>query len=187
MKKTLFFLMIFCLVESVAFSQARIKTANELKLNLLTSLVFAPEIHYERVKSAERLGVISDYLGFGVSAGVTLPLDFTVGSDPEIDYPPQIYMHNYHLISYCRFYFNRRHNLAYHYELKRPQLFFVESNAAVIGFDNRTSFCLGLGLGLKFINSMNYTAEIYAGGGTNLNIYDLEGYYRIGINLGRRF
>jgi hypothetical protein len=187
MKRIIFLAAAFCLLETVAYSQKRLRTANEIKLNLATSLLLTPEINYERVKTADDVGFVkSDYFGYGLSAGVTLP-GFTVPTDPEFDYHPEIYETNWQVVAYCRFYFNRRHNHLYHYGMKRPQLFFIEPGAAVIGFDDRSSFCLGLALGLKLINIMNCTGEIYAGGGSNLKRYDSVFFWRFGVNLGLRW
>ena len=193
MKSILFlwFLIVLFFTETSVFSQARrasqpsqarIRTANELKLNLATTFLLTPEIIYERVKSADDVGFVkSDYFGYGFSVGVSFP-GFTIGSNPEINYHPTIYDHKYHILSYCRFYFNRRNNFLYHYNMKRPQLFFIEPSAAVVGFDKRSEFCLGLSLGMKLINIMNCTGEIYVGGGNNLKRHDSAYYYRFGIN-----
>ena len=186
------------MVTTSAFSQIKIETANELKLNLGTTLLLYPEIHYEKVISSEYIRFVkSDFFGYGFSAGTRMP-GFKASSEPEFYRFPRIYANNYHIIAYCRFYFNRTQKLHYHYDLKRPVLFFIEPTAAIVGFDDLTTLFLGIGGGLKLINVMNYTAELYFGGGGGLKKneyggekfferYDGVGYYRFGINLGWRF
>jgi len=196
MKKIILFLAAFCFIQSVAFSQMK-EYANEIKLNVLTSLLLCPEINYERVKT--------DYFetpesfGFGLSVAASF-----LGSDPESDFSKiiaQIYG-KYRIIPYCRFYFGKSDEFFYHTALKRPNLFFIEINAAVIGgygyhdsydndddngFENRTLFGLGLAVGKKFKNSKNL-AEMYLGvGGGNSDFKSIDFYLRLGVNLGRRF
>ena len=67
-------LTVFCFVETVVFSQTvKKQTANEIRLNLMTTLYWTPEISYERVKTADLGGFAkSDYFGYGLSACATL-------------------------------------------------------------------------------------------------------------------
>ena len=162
----------------------------------MTTLLLYPEIKYERVRASEYLGPVkSDYFGYGLSAGVKLP-GFTMGSDPGFDYYPEIYLNKYHILTFCRFYFNRRHQSNYHFDMKLPQLFFVEPTLAFVGFEgydyernankDDTAICVGLGIGLKLITITNYTIEFHFGGGSNLQRHNADFYYRFGINIGRR-
>ena len=186
MKKILIVVAIFCINQKVAFSQIRIYTANEVKLNVLTTLLLYPEIHFERVRATENLGPVkSDSFGYGFSAGIKVP-GFTIGSDPEYHYYPVIYLNTWHLSTYCRYYFNRKHQFNYHFDMRRPQMFFLEPAATIVGYEENTSLCLGLSLGLKITNIMNYTAEFHIGAGNNLNRHNADFYYRFGVNIGWR-
>ena len=191
---------VFCFIASTAFSQIRIETATELKLNLATSLLLYPEIHYEQVRTSEYISFVkSDFFGYGFSAGHRIS-GFKSSDEPEYGYDnfPRIYANNFHLLAFCRLYFNLAQKFHYHYDLKRPVLYFIEPTAAIVGFDDYTTLFLGIGGGIKLINVMNYTAELYFAGGTSLRKYEYGGekfyekyygvgYYRFGINLGWRF
>ena len=187
MKKITILLIAFCFAESVAFSQMR-QYRNEIKLNLLTSVLLYPEVNYERVISD--YFEYPDYYGFGLSAAAFL-LTPNLDADAESGFAEimaDIYG-NYRIVPYFRFYFSKFDEFFYHSGLKRPNLFFIETNLAILGYDNRTSYGLGLAVGKKFITSMNYAAEIYLGGGVRSSDFkeDIGGYFRLGINLGRRF
>jgi len=193
---------VFCLIATVAFSQLRIETANELKLNLASTLLLYPEIQYEKVRSSEYISFVkSDFFGYGFSAGARIP-GLKRSSDPDYyddNYGnfPKIYENNFHILAFCRFYFNRMQEFHFHYDLKRPVLFFIEPTAAIVGFNDLTTLFIGFGGGIKFINVKNYTAEIHLGGGGSLKKtqnsgkfyerYEGVGYYRFGINIGKRW
>ena len=193
MKKIIIFLVTFCFVESVAFSQTK-EYANEIKLNLLTSLLLCPEISYERVNTDYFESM--ETFGFGLSAAASF-----LGSDPESDFAKiiaKIYG-KYRVMPYCRFYFGKSDDYFYNSALKRPNLFYIEINAAVVGgygyhdnsnddgFENRTLFGVGLALGKKFKSSMNL-ADIYFGvGGGSSDFKAIDFYLRLGVSLGRRF
>ena len=184
----LFLVVAFCFIGTVAFSQMR-HYRNEIKLNILTSCLLHPEINYERVISD--YFEYPDYYGFGFSATASLIAPESL--DPESDFADFAKMMakicgNYQIAPYFRFYFSKFDEFFYHVGLKRPNLFFIETNLAVIGYEDRTSFGLGLAVGKKFINSMNYAAEIYFGGGAGTSDFKgIDVYLRFGINLGKRF
>jgi len=186
--------------KSIAYSQIKIRTENEVKLNILTTILLYPEILYERVKSTEFIGPVkSDYFGYGFSAGVKLP-GFTIGSEePDkflLHYYPEIYfrvprvkLQQYHALAFCRFYFNRQHSFGYHTDMLPPQLFFVEPNIILLGYkDNLREYCVGLNVGIKYLNVFDrLTMELHLGGGNNLKRNDASFYYRFGINVAYRF
>lgn len=152
---------------------------NELKVNLLTSILALPEISYERI--------IEDNMGVGIS------LSAGIGDDDDFS------EYRFLAIPHYRLYFGK----------KRAAGFFIEGNAAVgairennyqfyddvIG-NYRTpinkspviNFGLGAAVGAKFLTRNGFTGEIYGGVGRFLgNNRSIEAYPRIGITLGKRF
>ena len=183
----IFFLSVFfCCFATTCFSQLRIQTANEIKINLLSTLILYPEIHYERVRSSEHIRYVkSDFFGWGFAAGAEMQ-GIPSSKDPEFSDYPRVFLNKYHVLGFMRLYFNRKENFLFHYDLRRPKLFFVEPSVAVVGFDDGVSLCLGASVGIKHLNVMDYTAELFFGGGTNFHWDNPVGYYRLGIVLGRR-
>ena len=154
------------------------QNANEIRLNLITTLYWTPEISYERVKTADLGGFAkSDYFGYGVAACVTLMEPYS---------PRRIYETNFQIVPYFRLYFSSDNSFFYNHRYRYPGLIFIEPNAAIVGYGDGIKFCFGFALGRKLINIMDYTAEIYVGGGGNFKKDDVS-YWRIGINIGKRW
>jgi len=172
MKKLILLLLTICLFQVSLFSQTDDKTnntfQNELKVNVLTLVFLYPEISYERY-------MMEDF-GVGLSAGVEL------GNET--------YYKTFHIMPYSRFYFKS----------KKHRIFFVEANMGLIGsrsshydysyneFEDKknVNFGIGFGLGYKWINKSNFTAELAFGitrtFGNNENFFPA-----FGINIGKQF
>lgn len=152
---------------------------NELKVNLLTSILALPEISYERI--------LEDNMGVGIS------LSAGIGDDDDFS------EYRFLAIPHYRLYFGK----------KRAAGFFIEGNAAIGSVKERyfmyynsatdtfystntssakTNFGLGAAVGAKFLTRNGFTGEIYGGVGRFLgNNRSVEAYPRIGITLGKRF
>ncbi|WP_343532217.1 hypothetical protein [Pedobacter sp.] len=153
---------------------------NEIKLNLLNSILGFPEINYERILTEE--------------SSVGLSVAFSLGERANI------FLDNYKFMAvpYYRMFFG-----------KNTSGFFIEGNAAVVTSDiylskttynsntgiytyerivnNETNIGLGAAVGLKFITKSNYIGEILGGAGRFFGDAYHKVYPRIGVSLGKRF
>jgi hypothetical protein len=177
MKKILCVIAMLCIFH-VAFSQetesikqetenTKIVSANELRLNLLTTIFLFPEITYELCFDND----------FGIGLSAALSLNKTVVGENE---------YLFQITPFFRFYFGS----------KPSSGFFIETNMALIGFEYAnyssyerqkrtvTDFGLGFSMGYKYFNTRNLIGELYLGLGRTIESY---AYPRIGISLGVRF
>jgi hypothetical protein len=151
---------------------------NELKINLLFSVIGMPEITYERI--------IEDNMGVGLSA--------FVGLDNDIDY-------TYGFTPYFRLYFGQKKasgffiegnasvigNRSYHY-IPSYSNYYPSPDLTISS--TQTNFGLGAAAGGKFLTRNGFLGEAYLGVGRLLgekNSYSGEAYPRIGITIGKRF
>ncbi|WP_231459513.1 MULTISPECIES: hypothetical protein [unclassified Pedobacter] len=155
---------------------------NEIKINLLYTVIGLPEVSYERL--------LEDNMGIGISVAINLTDEDVFGSRL-----------NYIIAPHYRLYFGA----------KKANGFFIEGGAAVVsykefdysslaytsypaGYDyselnkNYTNFGLGAAVGAKFLTRNGFTGEVYGGIGRLLgNSNAIEAYPRIGITIGKRF
>jgi len=152
---------------------------NELKINLLYTVIGMPEITYERL--------LADNMGIGASV--------FVGLDNSVDY-------KFGFIPHYRLYFGAkkasgffiegnaavitfRDNYYYQYNSSYPSTF----NSAVAE-KNSTTFGLGAAAGAKFLTRNGFLGEAYLGLGRTFGEssgFDPEAYPRVGITIGKRF
>ncbi len=170
----LFMSVFFCVKAQTDTAKVGVGKRNELKLNLLNSVLGFPEITYERILTNE--------------ASVGLSLAVSLGESNNV------FIDNYKFMAtpYYRMFFGKKTNG-----------FFIEGNATLINanyfytvytsnsswrVDNKeVSFGLGAALGLKFATKNNYIGEILGGAGRFLGDTYREVYPRIGITIGKRF
>lgn len=151
---------------------------NEIKLNLLNTVLGLAEVNYERI--------IADNQGLGLSVAVSVT-DKAVYDD----------YYNYTISPYYRVYFGKQ----------KANGFFVEANASIVSADQSqymydpnnntiirledktyTNFGLGVAAGFKFLTRNGIIGELFLGGGRLLgNDTFAGGYPRLGISLGKRF
>jgi hypothetical protein len=153
---------------------------NELKINLLFSVIGMPEITYERI--------LKDNMGVGLSA--------FVGLDNDIDY-------TYGITPYFRVYFGQKKasgffiegnasvigNRSYHY-IPSYSNYYPPNPSELQVKVTETSFGLGAAAGGKFLTRNGFLGEAYLGVGRLLgerHSYSGEAYPRIGITIGKRF
>lgn len=148
---------------------------NEIRLNLLNSVLSLPEINYEHILKN------NTSFGLAVFIGVKDKFDF-----------------NYGIIPYYRIYFSKSEktgvgffieanagivNLIKEQVSYTPQGQYPSFNKTKI-----TSYGMGFATGGKFLTKNNFVGEIYLGGGHFLGDYGSEnGYPRMGITIGKRF
>jgi len=151
---------------------------NEIKLNLLNTIIGLAEVNYERL--------IKDNQGLGVAVAVSIVNENTYGSN-----------YNYMISPYYRVYFGRQ----------KANGFFVEASTSIVSVsegryiyepmtytstrladESKTNVGLGVAAGFKFLTRNGILGELFLGGGRILgkNTY-LDGFPRIGISLGKRF
>lgn len=149
---------------------------NEIKLNLLMSIVGIPELNYERI--------VADDQAVGLALLVGLDSD-------ESDY-------KFGAIPYYRVYFGKKKASGFFieanaavlnlernvYQYFEDQYFgtYVTSKPSTI-----TRFGLGAAAGGKFLTKSGFIGEAYFGLGRIFGENDLEAYPRIGITIGKRF
>ncbi len=149
---------------------------NELKLNLLLSVVGLPEFTYERL--------VEDNMGVGLSVAVGIGNANAFGDNYKFLATP-----------YFRLYFGD----------KKANGFFIEGNAAIVnvtyntdrsifGIDkngkilNSTFFGLGAAVGKKFLTRNGFMGEIVGGVGRLFGDNNSPGAYpRLGVSIGKRF
>lgn len=151
---------------------------NEIKLNLLNTVLGLAELDYERL--------IADNQGIGLAVAVSVT-------------DKRVYDENYkYIISpYYRVYFGKQ----------KANGFFVEANASVISVDQErymynpgnytvtrledktyTNFGLGVAVGFKFLTRNGILGELLLGGGRVMGKETFSGGYpRLGVSLGKRF
>jgi hypothetical protein len=149
---------------------------NEIRLNLLNTILGIPEISYERIFKDNTSA------GLSVLVGVT---------DDAFEY-------NFGFTPYYRIYFSN--------SAKRATGLFIETNATLIGAkdtyysynspagsssyweENNVNFGLGAAVGGKLITKNGFVGEAYLGLGRFFGKNRIEDIYpRIGITIGKRF
>lgn len=150
---------------------------NELKINLLFSVIGIPEISYERI--------LQDNMGVGASV--------FVGLDRSIQY-------KFGFIPHFRIYFGAKKASGFFIEGNTSLITtdnfhysYYDDFGSSYGSKNwdRTFFGLGAAAGAKFLTRNGFLGEAYLGASrlfNNKNSYsDNEAFPRMGITIGKRF
>ena len=172
MKRILFIVIALCMCFA-AFSQetekVKSEATNEVKLNLLMSVLSFPEISYERVWT--------NNFGVGLSAAVAFDSD-----------------NNFQITPFGRFYFGGNPDKAFFIEMNAAfagykkyvydDYYFYSSYLPTK--KNTLDFGMGFATGYKYVNSKGFVGELYLGLG---RIFDNnERFYpRVGISVGKQF
>lgn len=151
---------------------------NEIKLNLLNTVIGLAEINYERL--------INDNQGLGLAVAISVIDENSYGEN-----------FNYIISPYYRVYFGKH----------KANGFFVEANTSILSVNevrysynpqnysstrlddvSKTNVGIGVAAGFKFLTRNGILGEVFLGGGRVLgkNTYN-DGFPRIGISLGKRF
>ncbi|MGF1924570.1 MAG: hypothetical protein ACQUHE_10360 [Bacteroidia bacterium] len=150
---------------------------NELKINLLFTVLGMPEISYERL--------LADNMGIGASV--------FVGLDDSQDY-------KFGFIPHYRIYFGAKKASGFFIEgnasliTSRDYSSIYYGSSSYYGYygsveRNITTFGLGAAAGGKFLTRNGFLGEAYLGVGRSIGEHasDLEAYPRVGITIGKRF
>jgi len=183
MKKTLLTLFL-AITATMTFAQEDVKSSeektngkNEIRLNLLNTIIGIPEISYERI--------FKDNTGAGISVLARI--------DDGLDY-------NFGVIPYYRIYFgNAKRASGFFIEANAAFMqldddkYYVWSdgkgNWSTVPSDHTvSSFGIGAAAGGKFLTKSGFVGEAYFGLGRLFNKNaGSEAYPRIGITIGKRF
>lgn len=165
---------------SITFNQTG---RNELKFNLLSSVIGYPEINYERI--------LATNMGLGLAAGIT----FSNREERSQDY----------LLGFYRIYFGKKiangafveANLGavynsddyFYYDYVDdpacPNCYNISNNY----YKEKSSLNLGIGfaVGYKFLSKNGLQGEIFGGLGRNSGDPAIDLYPRVGVGIGKRF
>ena len=154
---------------------------NEIRVNLLYTVIGIPELTYERL--------LEDNMGVGISVAVNLSDENVFGSK-----------FNYIVTPHYRLYFGA----------KKANGFFIEGNAGVVSYKEYdysrlayesypanfdfsslnktyTKFGLGVAGGAKFLTRNGFLGEAYLGLGRVFGSKSIDAYPRMGLSIGKRF
>lgn len=151
---------------------------NELRINLLMSLIGLPELTYERY--------IADNMGVGLSVAVSLDKMENMSTRSII-------------LPYYRLYFGSKKASGFFIEgnmalVRQKELdynYYYDNNGDYYQGDlytrSTTNFGFGAATGVKFLARNGFVGEVYLGLGRLFGESIAEGYPRVGISLGKRF
>jgi len=170
MKKTLCTITALCLFFTL-FSQETVKVKpvekNEIKLNLLMTLMSFPEISYEHVWGSN--------IGLGASVGFPVENNST----------------SFQILPYTRFYFGENATKSFFIEASLAFQSYKNYNYDNYSYNysstyhNDFDFGLGVSFGYKYVNSSGLIGELFFGLGRTFDRDDV--YTRIGISIGKQF
>ncbi len=161
MKKVIPVVFLAMLIPITTFSQDNKipSSRNELRINLLTSVIGYPEINYERFFESN--------FGIGIAGAVSL-------EDAR-----ENYIRSY-LIPYGRLYFGKNVCTGFYIE--------GNTGIINEHYDISTiKFGIGVAVGFKFLARNNWVGDIYMGAGRIYWNSYVEAYPRVGISIGKRF
>lgn len=150
---------------------------NEIKINLLTSILSLPEITYERLLAG--------------NMGVGMAISFGIGNENGYS--------DYRFLAtpYYRVYFGKEEAAGFFIEANtalgylHERNFYYTGNFAYDEYDNynpKFNFGLGAAIGAKFLTRNGFLGEVYAGAGRFLGDQrSIDAFPRIGITIGKRF
>ncbi|RZK41971.1 MAG: hypothetical protein EOO90_09535 [Pedobacter sp.] len=153
---------------------------NELKINLLFSILAMPEITYERI--------LADNMSVGASV--------LIGADNSDNFN-----YNFAFTPYYRLYFGQKKasgffiegnasvaNIRDDYYHFDPAISYAPGYGGSVRRENHTNFGLGASVGGKFLTRNGFLGEAYMGVGRFMGSNSsAEAYPRMGITIGKRF
>ncbi len=185
MKKKLILLSSFVLVAFAAFSQSKYGQVlnadsyvkfprNEIRVNLLTSVLGLPEINYEHFVE-DNFGV-----GFALQVSAENYQDMTLRAG---------------FIPYGRLYFGNQLNAGFFIEGSFGVVaekfdrydFNTSTGDPKITVINEINMGVGVSVGYKFLTKNNWVGDVSIGAGRIFGNTIFEAYPRAGISIGKRF
>lgn len=171
-------MLLFVCFRATAQNPNRLVRMNELRLNIPMTIAGLPEINYERL--------MDDNLGLGVSLAVAVD-------------KPENMPYRALLMPFGRLYFGKKKGTGFYIEANMAGVKQQDRYTDWIGLDSvgipmyktieERSFNLGFGaaIGVKLLAKNGYVGDLYAGGGRLFGNSVMNGYFRIGLAIGRRF
>jgi len=152
---------------------------NEIKVNLLTSVVGLPELNYERF--------LANNMGVGLAVAVSVDKIASMSL-------------RYMALPYYRLYFGSKKASGFFIEANTA-LVRQKERTYDLSYDNinntyyytnirirsTTNFGFGVATGFKFLSKNGFVGEVYLGGGRLFGDPIDDAYPRLGISLGKRF
>lgn len=152
---------------------------NELRINLLMSIIGLPELNYERF-FADNMGV-----GLAVSASIDKVENMSTRSI---------------ILPYYRLYFGTKKASGFFIEgnmavVGQKELYYNLSQSSSIdayyvssiGTHSTTNFGFGCAIGIKLLTRSDFTGEAYLGAGRLFGESIDKAYPRVGVCIGKRF
>ena len=152
---------------------------NEIRVNLLTSVIGLPELNYERF--------LADNMGVGLAVAVSVDKIASMSLRSIV-------------LPYYRLYFGNKKASGFFIE-GNMALVGQKERTYDLSYDNvnntyyytnirtrsTTNFGLGVATGFKFLSRNGFVGEVYLGGGRLFGDPIDDAYPRLGISLGKRF
>lgn len=189
MRKKIAYLAIVLFVATSSFAQdlARsfnletgdeiITTRNEIRVNLLTSVMGYPEITYERFLES------NFSLGFSAMASLESPERQSLRA-AFIPYARLYFSHNVAAGFYIEASTGVVNNKYYKYDEYYP----VSSDYSYKGkMISSTNVGIGVAIGYKFLAKNNWVGDVFGGAGRVFGNDYVDAYPRVGIAIGKRF
>jgi len=150
---------------------------NELRINLLMSIIGLPELTYERY--------IADNMGVGLSVAVSLDKMENMSTRSIISPYYRLYFGNKKASGFFiegNMALVRQKELDYNYYYDNGVTYQSELYTRLT-----TNFGFGGAIGVKLLARNGFVGEVYLGGGRLFGESIAEAYPRIGVSLGKRF
>ena len=150
---------------------------NELRINLLMSIIGLPELTYERY--------VADNMGVGLSVAVSLDKMENMSTRSIISPYYRLYFGNKKASGFFiegNMALVRQKELDYNYYYDNGVTYQSELYTRLT-----TNFGFGGAIGVKLLARNGFVGEVYLGGGRLFGESIAEAYPRIGVSLGKRF
>jgi hypothetical protein len=150
---------------------------NELRVNLLMSIIGLPELTYERY--------VADNMGVGLSVAVSLDKMENMSTRSIISPYYRLYFGNKKASGFFiegNMALVRQKELDYNYYYDNGVTYQSELYTRLT-----TNFGFGGAIGVKLLARNGFVGEVYLGGGRLFGESIAEAYPRIGVSLGKRF
>ncbi|GLB53162.1 hypothetical protein NBRC110019_22020 [Neptunitalea chrysea] len=162
----------FCKLQAQNQDESNYFGNNEIKLNVLYTLIGLPEVTYERILDEES--------AIGISIATAIDEDITL---------------KFIASPYYRVYFGKKRAAGFFLEGNVSFLSIeddLEYDSLLMGTfykeENKLGYGVGIAVGGKFMTRSNWVAELYTGVGRNfVDSENYQFYPRAGITIGKRF
>ncbi len=159
--KKIFFTLFILSISLHSFAQENeALSKHEIKINLFYTVIGIPEVSYEYALSDESA------IGASILFRIDQDIDLKFAATP-----------------YYRLFFGKKPTAGFFIEG-----FGMYSVQQSLDYDSTNDFALGVSVGFKLLTKKGFIGELYGGGGRNLfGNHDIDGVFRFGISIGKRF